>query len=43
MGLLSGKKEKAPKYYQSMMNTTLLNYNVYYMTASEKLLYAVGF
>ena len=43
MGLLSGKKEKAPKYYQSMMNTTLLNYNVYYMTASEKLLYTVGF
>ena len=26
-----------------MMNTTLLNYNVYYMNASEKLLYAIAF
>lgn len=43
MGLLSGKKEKEPKYYQSVMNTTLLNYRVYYMTTLEKLLYTIGF
>lgn len=43
MGLLSGQRNKEPKYYQSMMNTTLLNYNVYYMNASEKLLYAIAF
>ena len=43
MGLLSGKKEKEPQYYQSMLNTTLLNYRVYYMSAAEKLLYAIAF
>lgn len=43
MGMLSGKKEKEPQYYQSMLNTTLLNYRVYYMSVSEKLMYAIAF
>ena len=33
------KKNKEPQYYISKINTQLLNYNVYYMSKKEKLMY----
>lgn len=33
------KKNKEPQYYISKINTQLLNYNVYYMSKKEKLIY----
>lgn len=42
MGLFSKeKKEKEPQYYLSRINTQVLNYNVYVMSASEKMLYTM--
>lgn len=35
------QKEKEPQYYQSLMNTPVLNYRVYEMSSMEKLLYAL--
>lgn len=33
------QREKEPQYYQSLMNTPVLNYRVYEMSSMEKLLY----
>lgn len=38
---MSKKKELEPQYYLSRINTHVLNYNVYYMKSSEKLLYSL--
>lgn len=38
------KKEKEPQYYTSAVNIPVLNYNVYYMSIFEKILYfVIGF
>jgi tight adherence protein B len=44
MGLFSNKKkEKEPQFYQSALNTALLNYKVYYMSVSEKIFSFLAF
>lgn len=36
------KKKKGPQYLPSPMNTRMLNYSEYYMSATEKLMYFLG-
>lgn len=38
---MSKKKEKLPKYLPSPLNNNMINYNVYYMSGNEKLLYTL--
>lgn len=38
---MSKKKEKLPKYLPSPLNNNMINYNVYYMSGNEKILYAL--
>ena len=39
---MAKKKNTEPQYYVSRINTKVLNYNVYVMSASEKLLYTLA-
>lgn len=41
MGKKKKEKQKEPEYYMSAINNKLLNYNVYYMKWSEKMLYII--
>ena len=42
MGLFTKeKKEKEPQYIMSPINTPMVNYNVYYMNAKERILYFI--